>query len=38
MRLTDGTEICQVCFKFPAIIYCDGCEKPLRRTCRKFDM
>ena len=38
MRITDGTEICQVCGKVPSIIYCDSCEKPLCRTCRKFDM
>lgn len=38
MRITDGTEICQVCGKVPSIIYCDGCEKPLCRACRKFDM
>jgi hypothetical protein len=38
MRITDGTEICQVCGKVPSIIYCDYCEKPLCRSCRKFDM
>ena len=38
MRITDGTEICQVCGKVPSIIYCDSCEKPLCRSCRKFDM
>ena len=38
MRITDGKEICQVCGKVPSIIYCDYCDKPLCRSCRKFDM
>ena len=38
MRITDGTEICQVCGKVPSIIYCDYCEKPRCRACWKFDM
>lgn len=38
MRITDGTEACRVCGTIPSVIYCDGCEIPLCRSCRKFDM
>jgi len=38
MRITDSKEICQVCGRSISIIYCDGCEKMLCRSCRKFDM
>jgi len=29
---------CSVCGKNDAIIYCDGCNIPLCKECRKFDM
>lgn len=38
MRITEKSEACRVCGAVPAIIFCDGCEIPLCRACRKFDM
>lgn len=38
VRITDGSEVCRVCGKVPSVIYCDGCDKPLCRSCRRFDM
>jgi hypothetical protein len=38
MRIIEGKEICALCGKYPGIIYCDGCDKALCRSCRKFDM
>lgn len=30
--------LCKVCSKNDAVIYCDGCDIPLCRDCRKFDL
>jgi len=38
MRITDGSEQCQVCFERSSVIYCDGCGKPLCEKCREFDL
>lgn len=38
VRITDENGPCRVCGKGRAIIICDGCDKPLCRACRKFDM
>jgi hypothetical protein len=38
MIITDGSQVCQRCFRKPSVVLCDGCEIPLCEDCRKFDM
>jgi hypothetical protein len=34
----DDGRICALCGRKVAIVLCDGCEKPLCRDCRVFDL
>ncbi len=38
MRITDGSELCSFCGSAASVIYCDGCNIPLCKNCRKFDL
>lgn len=38
MKVADGKELCRICGAAPAVVFCDGCEKPLCEKCRKFDL
>jgi hypothetical protein len=38
MRVSDGTQVCEVCRKNASIIYCDGCVKALCPDCRFFTL
>lgn len=38
MRVVKEHIRCNVCGKNDAVVYCDGCEKPLCKDCRIFDM
>lgn len=38
MQITDGKELCVICNNKLSVIYCDGCEKPLCKDCRTFDL
>ena len=37
IRLAHG-ETCAICGKHEAVVYCDGCDKPLCEDCRLFDI
>ncbi|HPL63380.1 MAG: B-box zinc finger protein [Syntrophales bacterium] len=37
MISTDGKTPCALCGE-PSVLFCDGCGKPLCRSCRKFDL
>ncbi len=38
MKLVEGQILCAVCGDKSAVIHCDGCEIPLCRECRFFDL
>ena len=38
MFIVMGKKLCASCEEKDAVIYCDGCGKPLCEGCRKFDL
>ncbi|MBE9547449.1 MAG: hypothetical protein IMF10_08160 [Proteobacteria bacterium] len=36
--VTDGKEICAVCKQEKSVVLCNGCQRPLCESCRKFDI
>jgi hypothetical protein len=38
MIVIEGTVRCGVCKTGLAVVYCDGCERPLCKDCREFDI
>lgn len=37
IRLAKG-EPCAICGRNGAVVYCDGCDRPLCKECRVFDI
>lgn len=38
MIVVEKSEYCALCTVKKAVVYCDGCEKPLCKDCRIFDL
>ena len=38
MLIVKDKKLCESCGEKDAIVYCDGCDRPVCEDCRKFDL